>query len=134
MKEAFRPEFLNRIDDVILFSPLTLDELRQIVNIQMRELTGRMTAQGLNLELSDAAHTWLAERGYDRTFGARPLKRLIQREMETPISKLLLRGAAKPGQTILVGEAEDHSGLTADVTGEPAVVLPVMPPADVSVG
>ncbi len=135
MKEAFRPEFLNRIDDVILFSPLSLDELRQIVDIQIRELAGRVLTQGLSLELTDEARTWLAERGYDRTFGARPLKREIQRALETPISKLLLRGAARPGQGILVRVAEDGSALAPEVIGEPTVVLPlpVAQPADLPV-
>ncbi|MGI8588960.1 MAG: ATP-dependent Clp protease ATP-binding subunit [Chloroflexia bacterium] len=134
MKEAFRPEFLNRIDEVILFSPLSLDELRQIVDIQVRDLATRVTAQGLTLELSDEARTWLAERGYDKTFGARPLKRLIGRELETPISKLLLRSAVQPGQGILVSKNEDDSGLAAEVTGEPAILLPVPRKADAAVG
>ena len=127
MKEAFRPEFLNRIDDVILFSPLTLDELRQIVDIQIRELAARVQTQGLSLELNDAARTWLAERGYDRTFGARPLKREIQRALETPISKLLLRGAARPGQGILVRVAADGSALAPEVVGTPTVVVLPLP-------
>ena len=134
MKEAFRPEFLNRIDDVILFSTLTLDELRQIVDIQVRDLTARMTAQGLTLELSDDSRTWLAERGYDRTFGARPLKRLIQRELETPISKQLLRGDLQAGQGALIRVNEDGSGLAAEVVGEPTVILPVSQEADAPVG
>ncbi|MDQ2807072.1 MAG: AAA family ATPase [Chloroflexota bacterium] len=125
MKEAFRPEFLNRIDDVILFSPLSLDELRQIVDIQIRELAERVQTQGLSLELTDEARTWLAERGYDRTFGARPLKREIQRALETPISKLLLRGAARPGQGILVRVSADGSALAPEVVGTPTVVLPL---------
>jgi len=127
MKEAFCPEFLNRIDDVILFSPLTLDELRQIVDIQIRELAARVQTQGLSLELNDAARTWLAERGYDRTFGARPLKREIQRALETPISKLLLRGAARPGQGILVRVAADGSALAPEVVGTPTVVVLPLP-------
>ncbi len=133
MKEAFRPEFLNRIDDVILFSALTLDELRQIVDIQIRELAARVQTQGLSLELTDEARTWLAERGYDRTFGARPLKREIQRALETPISKLLLRGAALPGQGILVRVAADGNALAPEVVGTPTVVvlpLPVEQPVE----
>ncbi|HEX6606385.1 MAG TPA: AAA family ATPase [Chloroflexia bacterium] len=134
MKESFRPEVLNRIDDTILFSALSLDELRQIVDIQVRELTERMGVQQLRLELTDEARTWLAERGYDRTFGARPLKRLIQRELETPISKLLLRGDLKAGQGILATVAEDGSRLMPEVVGEPAVALPVTQDADAQVG
>ncbi|HUS15864.1 MAG TPA: AAA family ATPase, partial [Chloroflexia bacterium] len=134
MKEAFRPEFLNRIDDVILFSPLSLEELRQIVDIQIRELAERVTTQGLSLELTDEARTWLAERGYDRTFGARPLKRLIQKELETPISKLLLRGELQAGQGVLVRPAEDGEALAAEVVGLATVVLPVVQDADASVG
>jgi len=134
MKEAFRPEFLNRIDDTILFSALTLDELRQIVDIQVRELTERMGLQNLRLELTDEARTWLAERGYDRTYGARPLKRMIQRELETPISKLMLRGDLKAGQGILATLAEDNSRLVPEVVGEPTVALPVTQDADAPVG
>jgi ATP-dependent Clp protease ATP-binding subunit ClpC len=134
MKEAFRPEFLNRIDDTILFSALTLDELRQIVDIQVRELTERMGLQNLRLELTDEARTWLAERGYDRTYGARPLKRMIQRELETPISKLMLRGDLKAGQGILATVAEDGSRLVPEVVGEPTVALPVTQDADAPVG
>ena len=134
MKEAFRPEFLNRIDDVILFSVLSLEELRQIVDIQVREVTGRMVAQGLTLELTDEARTWLAERGYDRTFGARPLKRLTQRELETPISKLLLQGTIVAGQGVLVRVREDNSGLEAEVVGTPAVLIPVSQDAETPVG
>jgi len=134
MKEAFRPEFLNRIDDTILFSALTLDELRQIVDIQVRELTERMGLQNLRLELTDEARTWLAERGYDRTYGARPLKRMIQRELETPISKLMLRGDLKAGQGILATLAEDGSRLVPEVIGEPTMALPVTQDADAPVG
>jgi ATP-dependent Clp protease ATP-binding subunit ClpC len=133
MKEAFRPEFINRIDDIILFDALTLDELRQIVDIQARELTERLAVQGLSLELTLEARTWLAERGYDRTFGARPLKRLIQRELETPISKLMLRGDIRTGQGALVRVNEDGSGLAPEVVGEPAIALPVTQEADAPV-
>jgi ATP-dependent Clp protease ATP-binding subunit ClpA len=104
------------------------------VDIQVRELTERMGVQNMRLELTDEARTWLAERGYDRTFGARPLKRLIQRELETPISKLLLRGDLKAGQGILATVAEDGSRLVPEVVGEPTVALPVTQEADAQVG
>jgi ATP-dependent Clp protease ATP-binding subunit ClpC len=124
LKDTFRPEFLNRIDDIILFHALTLDELRQIVDLQAAELQTRLVTQGLTLTLTDAAKTWFAERGYDKTYGARPLKRLLSRELETPISKLLLRGEAQPGQTIVVDHAPDAEALHLRVEGTPTVALP----------
>jgi ATP-dependent Clp protease ATP-binding subunit ClpC len=114
LKQTFRPEFLNRIDDVIIFRHLTLDELKQIVDIQVSDLAGRLALSGVGLKLTDAAREHLAEVGYDRQFGARPLKRAIQREVETPLSRRLLRGDVKPGHTVLV-DYTPEAGITFEV-------------------
>ena len=100
MRDSFRPEFLNRIDDIIIFHSLKREQLREIVKIQVRNLERRLQDKKMSLKLSDAALDWLAEVGYDPVYGARPLKRAIQREMETPIAKQILRGEIKDGDTI----------------------------------
>ena len=102
MRDSFRPEFLNRIDDIIIFHSLKREQLREIVKIQVRNLERRLEDKKMSLKLSDAALDWLAEVGYDPVYGARPLKRAIQREMETPIAKQILRGELKDGDTIFV--------------------------------
>ena len=106
---------------MILFHALSLDELREIVDLQVADLQARLATQGLALALTDAAKTWFAERGYDKTYGARPLKRRISRELETPISKLLLRGEALPGQTIVVDAPAATEELALHVEGAPTV-------------
>jgi ATP-dependent Clp protease ATP-binding subunit ClpC len=103
LKTTFRPEFLNRIDDIIIFRHLTLEELTEIVDIQVRDLASRLAVNGIGLKLEEATKVHLAEVGYDRTFGARPLRRAIQRELETPLSKRLLKADIKPDHTVVVG-------------------------------
>jgi ATP-dependent Clp protease ATP-binding subunit ClpB len=102
MRTSFRPEFLNRIDEIIIFHGLQKDELRQIVKLQVQRLGQRLTDRKMALKLSDAAIDFLAEVGYDPVFGARPLKRAIQRELETQIAKSILRGEFSDGDTIFV--------------------------------
>jgi ATP-dependent Clp protease ATP-binding subunit ClpC len=114
LKNAFRPEFINRVDDIIVFHHLTLEELTEIVDIQAAELARRLATNGLGLRLSEAAKEHLAEVGYDRTFGARPLRRAIQRELETPLSKRLLKGDITPGHTV-VAEYDPEDGITFNV-------------------
>src|SRR5439155_1683404 len=104
---AFRPEFINRIDDIIIFRHLTLEELTQVVDIQVAELAGRLATSGVGLRLSQATKEHLSEVGYDRTFGARPLRRAIQRELETPLSKRLLKGDITSGHTVVVEYSPD---------------------------
>jgi ATP-dependent Clp protease ATP-binding subunit ClpC len=114
LKETFRPEFINRIDDIIIFRHLSLDELEQIVDIQVGELASRLALSGIGVRLEEATKIHLAEIGYDRNFGARPLRRAIQRELETPLSKRLLKGDVKAGDTVVVGyDAEE--GITFSV-------------------
>ncbi len=102
MRGHFRPEFLNRIDDTIIFHGLKLEELREIVKIQVKRLAQRLDDKKLALKLSDAALDFVAEVGFDPVYGARPLKRAIQRELETAIAKSILRGEYSPGDTIFV--------------------------------
>ena len=100
LKGAFRPEFLNRIDEIITFSPLSLEQMEQIVELQMKEVSERLGERGLNVELSMAAKEWLASEGFDPAFGARPLRRALQKRVESPLSISLLSGEFKAGETI----------------------------------
>lgn len=102
MRASFRPEFLNRVDEIIIFHSLKREELRQIVNLQIIRLEKRLSERKISLKLSDAALDFLAEVGYDPVYGARPLKRAIQRELETQIAKAILRGEFTEGDTIFV--------------------------------
>ena len=102
MRNSFRPEFLNRIDEIIIFHSLQKSELRKIVQLQVERLTQRLTDRKMSLELSGSALDFLAEVGYDPVYGARPLKRALQRELETQIAKAILRGEFDEGDTIFV--------------------------------
>ncbi len=92
MRAHFRPEFLNRVDEIVLFKPLTLTEIERIVDLQLNLLRTRLAERHIELELTDTAKELLARRGYDPVYGARPLKRIIQRELETKLSRALLKG------------------------------------------
>ncbi len=102
LRHHFRPEFLNRIDDVVLFKPLLLEEIQQIVDLLVAELRSRLAERQLSLELTDAAREHAAREGFDPVFGARPLKRYLQRELETRIGRVLLEGNVAEGSTLLV--------------------------------
>ena len=102
LRAHFRPEFLNRLDDQIIFHSLRREELRQIVTLQVERLRQRLAERKLDLSLSDGAADWLANAGYDPVYGARPLKRAVQRELETPIAKAILAGRYSEGQAISV--------------------------------
>ncbi|MBI4080979.1 MAG: ATP-dependent chaperone ClpB [Candidatus Lambdaproteobacteria bacterium] len=97
----FRPEFLNRLDDIVVFHSLRADQLKAIVGIQLERVRKRLAERRITLELSDAAQRFLAEKGYDPTFGARPLKRAIQRELESPLSRAILRQEVKEGMDVI---------------------------------
>jgi ATP-dependent Clp protease ATP-binding subunit ClpC len=107
MRQTFRPEFLNRIDEVIIFSPLTLAQMQRMVELQMHSISERLGEQGLIVELTDAAREWLASQGYDPQFGARPLRRALQRFVESPLSVQLLKGAFRRGDVVLVDANEE---------------------------
>ncbi len=110
LRRNFRPEFLNRIDEVIIFEALTREQIHQIVNLLVADLQRRLTDHKLTIELTDAARDWLAREGYDANYGARPLRRTIQRRIENVLAKQLLTGEIRDGDTILV-DANDE-GLT----------------------
>jgi len=102
MQEAFKPEFLNRVDEVIIFHRLSLQDLKGIVDIQLEILRRRLAERDITLEITDAAKDYLAQQGYDPAYGARPLKRLIQREIQDKLALDLLRGDFRDGDTVLV--------------------------------
>ena len=102
LKRTFRPEFLNRIDDTIVFRPLTEEEIGRIVELQVALVQERLADHGIGIKLTDAAKAWLAQEGYDRTFGARPLRRTVQRHIENAVSKKMLAGEYQDGDTVLV--------------------------------
>jgi len=111
LKRTFRPEFLNRIDEIIIFRTLTRENVMSIVDLQMREIRGRLGEQGLDIEMSEAAKGWLAEKGYDPAFGARPLRRALQRYVESPLAQELLNGNFSAGDTIIVDLDSDEKRL-----------------------
>jgi ATP-dependent Clp protease ATP-binding subunit ClpB len=102
LRQHFRPEFLNRIDDIIIFDRLTEEELKTIVEIQLRRLVRRLENQKITLELSDAAKAFVASQGYDPVYGARPLKRAIQKYILDPLSMEILEGKIREGQRVTV--------------------------------
>ncbi|HEY65361.1 MAG TPA: AAA domain-containing protein [Caldilineae bacterium] len=132
LKKTFRPEFLNRVDEIIIFNTLTQEDVKKIVDLQMREINKRLQDQGISLELTEEARTWLARVGFDPQFGARPLRRTLQRYVESPLSRRLLKGEFQPGDAILIDVARDERGeekLTFQRKPEApiAVELPVRP-------
>ncbi len=120
MRDTFRPEFLNRIDEVIIFSTLSLQDVEQMVDLQMKGVAERLGEAGISLHLTEPARRWLAEKGFDPQFGARPLRRSIQRYIENPLSIQLLKGDFHPGDLIMIDEMggelifERHMDATTD--------------------
>jgi ATP-dependent Clp protease ATP-binding subunit ClpB len=106
LRAHFRPEFLNRVDDIVLFKPLRLEEIERIVDLLAADLRRRLAERGLALELTDAARTFVARSGFDPVFGARPLKRFLQHELESRIARALIAGEAPEGSTVAVGLAD----------------------------
>ncbi|KAF0961448.1 ATP-dependent chaperone ClpB [Rhodococcus sp. T7] len=111
VRHAFKPEFINRLDDVVIFEPLTEEQLESIVDIQLDQLSRRLAARRLTLDVSDSARFWLAVRGYDPMYGARPLRRLIQQAIGDQLAKLLLAGDVKDGDTVPVKVSETGDAL-----------------------
>ncbi len=107
LKSTFRPEFLNRIDEIIMFSPLSIEEMSHIVDLQMKEVQGRLNEFSIVVELTDAARKWLAKEGFDPAFGARPLRRAIQKYVESPLSVQLLGGKFTGGGKVIVDVEEE---------------------------
>ncbi|UCE01174.1 MAG: AAA family ATPase [Chloroflexota bacterium] len=119
LKSTFRPEFLNRIDEIITFSSLSKEQMQKIVDLQMEEIQERLAEHDLSVKLSDPAREWLANEGYDPAFGARPLRRALQKHVESPLSVSLLSGEFKSGDTVIVDVDEETSELIFRALGEP---------------
>jgi ATP-dependent Clp protease ATP-binding subunit ClpC len=102
LKDTFRPEFLNRIDEIIIFSPLSPEQMVRIVDLQMKQIRERLAEHGLTVELTDAAREWLAREGYDPAFGARPLRRALQKHVESALSVKILQGEFEEGDAVIV--------------------------------
>lgn len=122
---SFKPEFLNRLDDVVMFEALTVDELSKIVDLQVQSLAARLADRRLSLEVTDGARAWLAMTGYDPAYGARPLRRLIQREIGDRLARALLSGDIADGDSVLVDTAADIDELAAGGTGSGLTVRKV---------
>jgi ATP-dependent Clp protease ATP-binding subunit ClpC len=118
LKRAFRPEFLNRLDDIIVFEPLTEPEIEQVATLELAEVAERLQEQGIGLEVTDAARAQLAREGYDPDFGARPLRRLIERKVENVLAKQLLTGEITSGDRVTVDVADGELTFTR-TAGEP---------------
>lgn len=116
LRQSLRPEFLNRIDEVVIFDRLTDVELRKIVEIQLQDLERRLSERRVRLRVTDAAYQWLAKRGYQPQFGARPLRRLIQRSIEDPLAVRLLAGEVEEGTMVIVGADDDGISLGIEDT------------------
>ena len=118
VQASFKPEFLNRLDDIIIFEALSKEELGEIVEIQLARIAQRLTDRRLSLEVTDAARSWLADEGYDPAYGARPLRRLVQREIGDRLARMLLAGEVLDGQQVVVDKVDGSDGLTLRVEGE----------------
>jgi ATP-dependent Clp protease ATP-binding subunit ClpB len=117
LRQHFRPEFLNRVDDVIVFTPLGTAELRQIIDLQLERVKRLAHEVGIELEVTEAAEDWLAEAGYDPAFGARPLKRIVQRHVQDPLAMFVLDAGVPEGTKVRVDVAEDGEGLAFITSG-----------------
>jgi ATP-dependent Clp protease ATP-binding subunit ClpC len=121
LKDTFRPEFLNRIDEVIIFSPLSTDQMLVIVDRQMEQVRERLAEHGLSVELTEAGRVWLANEGYDPAFGARPLRRAMQKHVESPLSVKILQGEFQDGDAVIV-DFDDETGVVFRRPGKDAEV------------
>jgi len=119
LRAHFRPEFLNRVDDTVLFKPLTLDEIGQIVDLLVEDLRRRLEERSIRIELTDAARAHVARSGFDPVYGARPLKRFLQREIETRLGRSIIAGDAPDGSLVRVGL--DDGELAIEI--EPPVLM-----------
>jgi ATP-dependent Clp protease ATP-binding subunit ClpB len=111
LKESFKPEFLNRIDEVVIYHGLPLERIKQIVTIQIRDLASRLAERHMELQVTDKAREYLAREGYDPAYGARPLKRTLQRKVQDPLALMLLDGKFVEGDTVLVDLSIEGEGL-----------------------
>jgi ATP-dependent Clp protease ATP-binding subunit ClpC len=130
LKKVFRPEFLNRIDDVIVFHKLTKDEIKTIVDLLLRRIRSSLAERDLQLELSESAEDFLVDKGWDPAMGARPLRRAIQRYIEDPLADFVLRSELTAGATVMVDTAPEGSDEEVTIN----IVMPAPKPAPVAVG
>jgi hypothetical protein len=121
LRQAFRPEFLNRIDDIIVFNPLSREHLGKIIDVQLNRLTKQLGLRGVHMQISEAAKDVLLKDGYDPNYGARPMRRAIQRLIQDPLSLKLLAGEYLAGDTVIV-DANGEGKLTFDRLVAPALV------------
>ena len=121
VRQAFKPEFVNRLDDIVMFSPLSMEDLGQIVELYIERLQRRLADRRLQLAVTPDARRWLAERGYDPIYGARPLRRLMQKEIDDKLAMALLSGIVRDGDLVRVDLAPGGEGLAVD--SEPAPVF-----------
>jgi ATP-dependent Clp protease ATP-binding subunit ClpB len=108
LRATFRPEFLNRVDETVIFGRLSREQLAEVVELQAHGLRTRLGARRIELELTDEAKRLLVEHGYDPAYGARPLKRTVQRELENPLAMLVLQGQVGDGDTVVIDAVDDH--------------------------
>jgi len=120
LRQTFRPEFLNRIDEIVVFGTLGRDQITKIVDIQLEDLRKRLAARKITLSLSDEARRFLAEQGYDPVFGARPLKRTIQRLIENPLASEVLAGHFVEGDHVVVEPQGDSLRFRKEAVAQPA--------------
>jgi ATP-dependent Clp protease ATP-binding subunit ClpC len=139
LKQHFRPEFLNRIDDIIVFHQLTPDEIVQIVDLMTARLDIQMRNKDMGIELTTAAKALLAKKGYDPVLGARPLRRTIQREIEDPLSEKILFGELTAGQIVVIDTApvdpmkkDGPETFTFRGEAKPSALVPDVPPAGIT--
>ncbi len=120
LREHFRPEFLNRIDEIVVFQQLETEQLAWITRLLLDETRRRLAAQGIEVTFTDEAVTWIAEHGYEPQFGARPLRRAIQREVDNPLARLLLDGRLGAGRSVTVGVRDGALDFAVEQPAEPA--------------
>jgi len=119
-RRSFRPEFLNRLDEIILFNRLGRSEMKRIVDIQLRHLEALLADRKIVLEVDETAKAWLANTGYDPVYGARPLKRVIQRYLQNPLATMLLSGAIRDGETVAITVQDGHITINGDKLAQAA--------------
>ncbi|MEM1099686.1 MAG: AAA family ATPase, partial [Planctomycetota bacterium] len=133
VRSHFRPEFLNRVDDIVMFTPLGLGEIQRIVTLLTADLQKRLTDRRVTLELTDAATAHLAEAGHDPVYGARPLRRYLQRQLETRLAKALLAGEVPDGSTVTFDRSPAYAaaveGDSAETLSDDPLTLVIAPPA-----
>jgi len=122
MRHHFRPEFLNRVDEIVVFHSLTEEHLKKILQIQLERLRSRLAERHIRIELTPAAETHLAREGYDPVYGARPLKRAIQKELETPLGRRLLAGEIKDGDKVMVDWKDNQFTFKTEGAEQPEAV------------